>query len=171
MENLKLKFKKSIFNIVIVPKIFQHIETLENDIEYEITINKIKKKRSLDANAYFWVLCDKLAAATNTAKVEIYKSYIKNIGGNNEVVCVLDKAVDKLVSGWEHNGIGWQTNTTESKIDGCTNVILYYGSSTYDSKQMARLIDFAVQDCKAIGIETATPEEVARMTELWGKNE
>ena len=56
---------------------------------------------------------------------------------------------------------------TESKLPGCTNVILYYGSSTYDSKQMARLIDNIIQDCKAVGIETATPAEIDAMKARW----
>jgi 2-iminoacetate synthase ThiH len=52
-----------------------------------------------------------------------------------------------------------------SKIAGCTNVILYYGSSTYNQEQMTQLIDNIVQDYKAVGIETLTPVELARLTE------
>ena len=55
-----------------------------------------------------------------------------------------------------------------SKIDGCTNVIVYYGSSTYDSKQMSVLIDRIVQDCKELGIETLPPDELLRLQEEWG---
>jgi hypothetical protein len=47
-----------------------------------------------------------------------------------------------------------------SKINGCTNVILYYGSSTYNTAQMSLLIDHLVQDAKALGIETMTPQEL-----------
>lgn len=48
------------------------------------------------------------------------------------------KAVDTLIRGWEHNGLGWMTDTMTSKLPNCTNVVLYYGSSTYDTKQMSR---------------------------------
>ena len=48
------------------------------------------------------------------------------------------------------------------------NVTLYYGSSTYDTEQMSRLIDNVVQDCKALDIETETPERLAMMMEAWG---
>jgi len=78
----------------------------------------------------------------------------------SETVCVQDKAVDRLRQGWEQNGIGWQTDTMPSKLKGCTNVILYYGSSTYDTQQMSLLIDHIVQDAKALGIETMTPAEL-----------
>ena len=143
------------------------IDSLDEDKTYDLTIKEHRNKRSLDANAYFWVLCDKLAEKLNIAKVDIYRDLIKNIGGNNQIVCVPEKAVDKLISGWEHNGIGWLTETTTSKLDGCVNVILYYGSSTYDAAQMSRLIELVVQECKQQGIETLTPQELERLCIEW----
>lgn len=124
---------------------------------------KQKKKRSLDANAYMWVLLDKLSAVLRIEKTEIYKRMVKEIGGASEVVCVKNEAAEKLCEGWRHNGIGWQTDTFQSKLEGCTNVVLYYGSSTYDTAQMSRLIDLVVQECKQHGIETLTPSELAGM--------
>ena len=126
-----------------------------------------RNRRSLDANAYFWVLCDKLSAALRISKEETYRNLIRDIGGNSETVCVQTAAVEKLKKGWGHNGLGWVVDTFPSKIEGCTNVTSYYGSSTYDTEQMSRLIDNTVQDCKAVGIETATPEELALMKSRW----
>ena len=132
-----------------------------------IKIAKYREKRSLDANAYFWVLADKLAAKMNITKEEVYRNAIKNIGGVSETVCVQNKAVEKLCQGWSKNGIGWQTDTMPSKIEGCTNVVLYYGSSTYDKAQMSRLIDNIVQDCQSVGIPTETPNKISDMLSLW----
>lgn len=131
--------------------------------ELDIEVKKHRKRRSLDANAYFWVLCSRLAAAVRQPKEDVYKACIRDVGGNFEVVCVQECAVEKLRSGWEHNGLGWVTETAPSKLSGCVNVMLYYGSSTYDGAQMARLIDNIVQDCRAVGIETMTPDELARL--------
>jgi hypothetical protein len=138
-----------------------------NDRDLSIDIKQWRERRSLDANAYFWVLCDRLSEVTGRGKSEIYRDEIRDIGGNSETVCVMDKAVDKLRSAWEKNGLGWQTETFDSKLDGCTNVTLYYGSSAYDKAQMARLIDNVVQDCKAVGIETMTPDQLDRLKEEW----
>lgn len=149
----------------------QGFDELHEAEKLSIEIKKYRKKRSLDANAYAWVLMDKLAAKTGVTKTEIYRSYIKEIGGNSDIVCVKNAALEKLCDGWQHNGIGWQTDTMPSKLDGCTNVILYYGSSTYDTAQMKRLIDNIVQDCKEQGIETATPAEIADMLSLWKEGE
>lgn len=137
------------------------------DKPHTAELKEQRKKRSLDANAYLWVLMDKLSVALRRPKVELYQRLIQDVGGVSETVCVQDKAVEKLRSGWEHNGLGWVTDTTPSKLEGCTNVILYYGSSTYDTKQMARLIDLVITECKEQGIETMTPEELARLKEDW----
>lgn len=126
----------------------------------EITIKKFRAKRSLDANAYAWVLIDQIAAELGVTKETVYRNAIRNIGGVSETVCVRNSAVEKLTEGWSKNGLGWQVETMPSKLPGCTNVILYYGSSTYDSKQMSALIDTLVDDCHELGLETRTPEEI-----------
>jgi hypothetical protein len=131
-----------------------------------IEVKPFRQKRSLDANAYCWVLIDKLAEKLNIPKVTVYRQYIQNIGGNSEIICVKNEAVKRVCEGWQRNGIGWQTDTFDSKIDGYTNVILYFGSSVYSSSQMARFLDLIIEDCKDHGIPTETPDEIAKMMSL-----
>ena len=126
-----------------------------------------KKKRSLDSNAYAWVLIDKIAAATNQKKIDVYRQEIKEIGGNSTTVCAVTQSVETLCANWESNGDGWVTEPFESKIEGCTNVRLYYGSSRYDVAQMSALIDALIQDAKELGIETLPPDELERMMSRW----
>lgn len=137
------------------------------DKPVEVEVKRWRKRRSLDANAYFWVLCGKLAEATGQPSEAVYREAVRNIGGNCETVCVLEAAAEKLCQGWAHNGLGWVTDILPSKLPGCVNVLLYYGYSTYDTAQMARLIETIVQDCRAVGIETLTPVELSRLTEEW----
>lgn len=139
-----------------------------DDKEYSIEIKEHKKKRSLDANAYYWTLVHDIAYEAQVEVLTVYREHIKEIGGNNDIVCVQNKAVDDFCRAWSHNGLGWQTETMPSKLDGCTNVICYYGSSTYDKSQMSRLIDLAIQDCKEYGIEYMTPAELAKLLAAWG---
>ena len=143
---------------------------LGNEEKLSIKISKYRERRSNDANAYCWVLIGKLAEKLNIPRDEIYRDAIKQIGGNYEVVCTLDGAVDKLCSSWKRNGLGWQTDTTPSKLPGCTNVLLYYGSSTYDTAQMSRLINIVVDACMEQNIDTRTPDEIANLLSLWGDN-
>ena len=155
--------------VPIMAQIAGLFQELDPEKEYVLTVKEHKKKRSLNANSYAWVLLDKLAERLNIAKTDIYKAYIKEIGGNSDLVCCIDRAVPDLCKAWSDRGIGWLTDTEESKLPGCTNVRLYYGSSTYNTAQMSRLIELIVQDCRSYGIETLTPEELAKMNEEWGR--
>ena len=137
--------------------------------EIDVEIKRHRNRRSIGANGYAWVLADKIASALSIDKEEVYRDAIRSIGGVSETVCIQDKAVERLRSGWEQNGIGWLTDTMPSKLEGCTNVILYYGSSTYDTKQMSNLIDHLIQDAEALGIETITPKEKERLMEQFGR--
>lgn len=132
------------------------------DHDVRVKVTRYRKKRSLDANAYAWVLIDKLAEATGEDKAIVYRHAIKSIGGVSDIVAVTDEAVDKFRRNWEKQGLGWQTDIFDSK-DGYKRVIVYYGSSTYDTKQMSQLIDNLVQDAQALGIETLPPAELARL--------
>ena len=151
------------------PSAINEVNFIQSCEKLSIKATKHREKRSLDANAYAWVLMDKLAEKLGESKIDIYREYVKHIGGNSEIVCVKNSAVERLKDGWGKNGIGWVTDTLPSKIKGCTCIILYYGSSTYDTAQMSRLLDLIIQDCKEQGIPTETPDEIARLKALWGE--
>lgn len=148
----------------------QLVDDMNGVEKLSIEIKPFRKKRSLDANAYFWTLADKLAEKIGILKIDIYREYIRNIGGNSELVCVRNDAVKKLRESWEGRGLGWCTETVKSKLKGCTNVILYYGSSTYDTAQMKRLLDMVIQDCTDQGIPTETPDKIEKRLSLWGES-
>ncbi len=146
-------------------------DELKDKERLAIIVKPFRNKRSLDANAYAWVLIDKLAEKMNLPKEEIYQRAIRRIGGVSETVCVVDAAVEHVCKAWRVHGLGWMAETVESKLDGCTNIILYYGSSIYDTKQMSTLIDNIVQDCQSVGIETKTPAQIEEMISLWEEGE
>lgn len=81
---------------------------------YEIKI--VKKKRSLDSNAYAWVLLGKLQDKLHIPKEEIYQDLIKNIG-SYEIVPVKNEAVERFRQAWSKNGLGWITETMKSKLE------------------------------------------------------
>lgn len=144
---------------------------LDPQKKYMVTIKEFRQKRSLDANRYLWVLCNKLSVKVGAPPEEIYRHYIPDVGDNSDTICIPDAAVKRFREDLESHGLGRCTEIMGSKIRGCTNVICYYGSSTYDTKQMARLIDLVVEDCKQQGIETLPPEELERMALEWRQDE
>lgn len=139
--------------------------------KYVAEIKQYRKKRSLDANAYAWQLLGKLAAALSTQEVtyspeHVYRELIRDVGDNYEIMPVRNDALERWVQIWESRGLGWVCEDMgPSKIKGYTNTRCFYGSSVYDTAQMSRLIARIVEDCKAAGVETMTPEELARLVE------
>ena len=107
---------------------------------YDLTVKEHRKKRSLDANAYAWVLIGKLAEAMRISPTEVYTNAIQNIGGNYEVIPIREEAVEKFIEVWTKQGLGWPcVDMGPSKISGYRNLRAYYGSSTYDTRQMSSL--------------------------------
>lgn len=146
------------------------LDELKSLEKLTVKLGKFKTKRSLDANAYAWVLIGKIAEKTNVPKNEVYQNAIRCIGGNYEIVCVQDKALESLCQVWQRNGIGWVTDTMPSKIEGCTNVFLYYGSSVFSVEQMQRFIESIKQDCISLGIEVKSQAEIDSLLRSWGGN-
>lgn len=131
----------------------QIIDELDEDKAYKCEIKQNRKKRTLDQNAFLWVLCEEIAKKIHSTSEEVYKSYIRSVG-ERDVVCVKEKAVEAFVQGWHRNGIGWFCDVSESRLNGCKNITVYYGSSSYDTVQMTRLLDEVIADCKDYGIQT-----------------
>ena len=141
--------------------------SVDPEKEYDITIERHREKRSRDANAYMWILCDKIADKTQTTKEDIYREAIRRSGVFRDIA-ITNEAADWLIESWEKNGIGWFADDFDSTLKGCRRVRLYSGSSTYNTKEMSRLIDDIVQEAKDLDIETATPDELSKMKEVWG---
>lgn len=139
-----------------------------------VEIKAYRRKRSLDANAYAWVLMEKIAIASSQPharvyKDDVYRQAIRSISGVSETVSIPTEAVEQLCRGWCSHGRGWQVEQFPSKTAGCTSVTFYLGSSEYDTAQMSALIDYLIDEAKGLGIETATPDEIAKYKDLWDK--
>lgn len=134
----------------------------------ELVITIKRKPRSLEANSYLWVMCQKISEVTRQTPEHIYRHHIREVG-QHTYLPIKNEAVDRFCEIWAHKGIGWFAEPAwESKgIPGYTTVKAYYGSSVYDSKEMSILIDELVQECKRLGIETESPAEIERLKKEW----
>ena len=136
--------------------------------KYNCVIKEFQKKRSLSANAYMWLMVGKIAAAVLATPEEIYRDLLKDIGDNYEVFAVRDEFKDRFPEIWAADHIGWIAEEIgPSNQEGYTDFRCFYGSSVYDTKQMARLTDLAVSECKELGIETLSEMELSRLKEEW----
>ena len=144
------------------------LNEVKKDKEYNIEIKQYRKKRSLDANAYMWTLCDKISQVVpETTKEDVYRDAIHHVGVF-EIFPLKDDDVERWIERWQTNGNGWISEVLhKAKTPGYTIVISYYGSSTYNTKEMSRLIDNVVMTAKDCGVETMTPDEIERMKAAW----
>lgn len=161
---MKVNFKGSEFSSVLSKIVLFQPECDKN---YVLEIKEQKKKRSLDANAYCWALLGELSKVLKIPSIELYKHFIRQIGSFT-IVPIKTQAVAKFGELWNSHGMGWLVDDLgESKIQGYHNLKCYHGSSSYDSKEMAILIDEIVEVCKENGIETASGAELALLKEKW----
>ena len=137
------------------------------DKEKVFEVKEHKKKRSLNANAYCWVLIGKIADVIGATKEEVYKDYI-TLKGIYRVITIDKKAASTFIKVWEERGLGWICETSEAKNDSFIDVIAYYGTSSYNTQQMALFIDYVVHEAKALNIETLTPNEIQSLKDAWG---
>ena len=142
---------------------------IANKKELSVEIKAYRKKRSLDSNAYCWILCQKIAEVIHSTKELVYKKAIKDVG-QFELMPIKNEAVERWQKVWESKGMGWFSEVLEdSKLEGYKKIVSYYGSSCYDVREMCVLINEIVAQCKELGIETVSTMELQRMSDAWGK--
>lgn len=141
------------------------------DVILSVTVRKWRRKRSLDSNAYFHVLAAKIAEKLKTSLTEIKNHLISEYGQYEKLDDGLMTVIMKDSIEWEKlETIHLRPTTATRTLDDGKLYRVYYvmrGSHTYDSAEMARLISGTVSEAKELGIETATPEELRKMAELW----
>lgn len=130
--------------------------------EIDIELKEHKEKRSLNANAYAWVLITKIADILRTSKEEVYLKMLKRYG-QSEIVSILSN-ID--ITGYFKYYEAAGTSTLNDK--SFTHYKIFKGSSEYNTKEMAILIDGIVSEAKDLGIETLTPNELEELKKLWG---
>lgn len=133
----------------------------------DYSIRKATKPRSMTANSYMWALVGQIAAAVGIPSDEVYRRAIHEAGVYIPLP-IKAEAVADFSRKWGEKGTGWMVDVLDdSKLPGYKLVRAYYGSSTYDTREMSRLIDYVVQDAKSLDIETLTERELSRLKEEW----
>jgi hypothetical protein len=136
-------------------------ELLQEDCLKVVKIKKYHKRRSLNANSYAWVLITEIANKLRASKDEVYLQMLKRYG-QSQIIKLLTEGLPILLRAIKYYEI--------IKEDGdCTYVKVYTGSSEYDTKEMAILIDGIVSEATELKIPTMTPGELERIKEQWGR--
>ena len=145
------------------PSALKKLDQLK-DTRLRVNVRKWKKKRSLDANAYCWVLMTNIAEAIDSSKEEVYEEMLQKYGyiyqDDDGYITVTVKSCVDMTKIEGH----WKLYKSNGKF---TSYMMIKGSSEYDTKEMAHFIDMVVDEAKSLGIETLPPDELKRMKEMW----
>ena len=151
-----------------VDKILDGVRSGQSDANKRLTAQFAwyKEKRSLNANAYFHVLVDRIAKATRQSTAEIKKQLVFDYGAQVGIIALES---DKYP---EHAGVEYAralNDFVSPKGKRCVQYAVYKPTHKLDTAEMAVLIDGAVSEAKELGIETKTPEELEKIKALWSK--
>ena len=151
------------YNILIPAPKDEEINKIDENSEYTVTLTKKSKKRSLNANAYAWVLCEKIAHELSKnayiSKNDVYKR-------------VIQEAVGRFIEIWHGHGLGWHAEDAgPAKTEGYTIVRAYHGSSVYTVDEMRRLIDALVDECSLLNIQIEDNDYINSLVREWGNEQ
>jgi len=132
-----------------------HIDTELIGQDVVIEVNKYRNKRSLSANGYFWVLIGQIARAIGSDKETVYLWMIRD-SANYVSLRVIPEAIPTLQKNFRYvEQVG--------SDDGMVDVLCYYGTSTYNTKEMSHIIDLARQEAIKLGCDVWSKEEIERL--------
>lgn len=135
----------------------------------DVQVEKWSDKRSLQANAYFHVLCNKIAEATKSSMDDVKKLLVSQYGtlargsdGKYMAVKVTKNTdIEKIYPYFRH--IGEDEN-------GLDMYLFFKHTSDLNKDEMNRLISGTVDEAKALNIETLTPDEIERMVNRYERD-
>jgi hypothetical protein len=128
-----------------------------------IVIDKYRDKRSLNANALCWKMCNEIANILRTNKESVYVDMLQSYG-QSEVISVISSIdVSGYFKYYDEFGKGYVNNKE------FTHYRVYKGSSEYDTQEMAILLDGIISEAKELGICVMSEQELSLIKSEWNK--
>ena len=127
------------------------------DEHLSIKIAKHTKKRSLDANAMLWSCLSMMAIALGTDKWDVYLKMLCRYG-KFTYISIKPEALESFKAMWRECEVVGEQN-------GMIDVLCYFGSSTYNSKEFSVLLDGVISEMKEMGLTPPPTEEMRRAIE------
>lgn len=173
LEEISIDYKTNKPKISFLINDKNNLSTIEDlkGLKLKIIAKKDIKKRSINANNYFWKLLQEVCELRELDTIEEYKRRVKQLGIFRRFK-IEPENINTFEKMWTAQGIAWFCEIADTEYIGETEfkiINAYYGSSSFNSKCMSRLINDLVEDCKEIGIETKTPAEIDSLLESWNK--
>lgn len=142
------------------------IEQIDNIMKCDklsIKATKYRQKRSLDANGLLWLCLGRIASDLRTDKWDVYLEMLKRYGQYTYIV-VKEKVVEQVKQQWRECEVVGEIEVNGQKA---IQMLCYFGSSTYNSKEFSVLLDGVISEMQEMGLETPTSSELKRVMEQY----
>jgi len=165
-EAIQIDWKTGAKQVVFTvnePSAVESLVALEGIEKLSIKAVKHREKRSLDANALLWLCLGRIAEALRADKWDIYLQMLKRYG-QYTYICVKPRMVDAVKAQWRECEVVGNVNINGQEA---VQMLCYFGSSTYNTKEFSVLLDGVISEMKEMGVETPTSEDMRRALEQW----
>lgn len=142
----------------------EHIEELKQQKTLTVNIDKYKEKRSLNANAYAWVLMQEIAKYEHTDKWSVYLIMLQRYSDKFTHIIVPEEALELAKEQWRTT-----VELGKIRVNGRIGIQLqcYYGSHHFNKEEMGIFIDGLIMECEEKNIAVLPPERIKKMKEEW----
>lgn len=155
--------KYSITFSVNEPAAISAVDSLK-DSKLSIKAKKYRKHRSIDANRMLWACIGEIAAAILADKWDIYLQMLKRYGSKYTYICVKPNMVEAVKAQWRESEV---IGTIDINGKEAVQMLCYFGSSTYDTKEFSVLLDGVISEMQEMGLETPPSADMKRALEDW----
>lgn len=168
-EDIKVDFvdlHTAVLHIKVRKNEIQGLEKLDpQKTAITVEIKKERKKRSLNANAMCWALCDQIGEVIGTTREAIYRQAVHETGPYVDVKVPIKRELEAREM-WHRRGIGWISDTLSHNGNNAY-IRMYFGSSVYNTEQMALLIDWLLDEAHDMGIQSYSDKERTEALNAW----
>ena len=168
LKDISKDWKSNKFNITFIMDNAPDECAIEKlrDNKLSVKATKFRKKRSLDANGLLWHCLGKIAIALETDKWDVYLQMLKRYG-KYTYICVKPNVVESVKAQWRECEVVGEIDINGTKA---VQMLCYFGSSTYNTKEMCLLINLLVELAKSLNIETKSKAEIESLLKEWDKS-
>jgi len=164
--NIKKDWETDQFQItfsVNEPSAIGEIFRIKECKKLKIRAVQYRKKRSLDANALLWHCLGEIATALRADKWDVYLQMLKRYG-HYTYILAKPNAVEGVKEQWRESEVIGEVNVNGQKS---VQMLCYFGSSTYNTKEFSVLLDGVISEMKEMGLEVPMPKDIERALEKW----
>lgn len=169
IENVYKDFKTNKWNILISLDFFPNNEEFEGLLGtlLDIVLKKHRESRSLNANALLWKCLGDMAKQENVDKWDKYLEMLKKYG-KYTYICVKPNVVEAMKKQWREIEVIGDIDINGTKA---VQLLCYFGSSTYDTKEFSVLLDGVIQEMINAGLTPPIPQDLEKALEQWEKTQ